>query len=472
MIALGLCGLLGLATSARSHAQALSGSATSADHQSVVDGESCSCTRTYIDGHTEQSSTCDEASTECLSIDTLVACQDDPLAPACSDGLDRCECYCHGDSQLRFDHEPEDGVYLTGIPNFWQHDSVCQPYGYYAPIGCGPLAMTMLLYWYDQQGWPGLAPGSLEISGLRVHDWQQAAEYAAEWMPRICSPTGSGTAVLPHELAPALDDYLSIHVGHPSWVAHWKVCGGCNTTQSDQLLPAEGIDIVKGQLEAGRPVIVGFNLSPAIESQATVDGETIYTGELSNGSLVTGTISHYGVITGYRRASDGRDVLYMNAGLIVSDGSTSEDMAFEWNVGGKWLHLYTVNPGGGPLSGIDWCPMDDLLATGNLARQFAPLAQSQPRASVSLSHASRVGPGASERLTVLAGSSCGIARAGAYELYTPGWTESLSCAVPGDLPPPFDPTASQYSSRDDATEADPRQTFDTEPGDPISPGPR
>jgi len=99
--------------------------------------------------------------------------------------------------------------------------------------------------------------------------------------------------------------------------------------------------LIKDELDAGRPVIMGFNAGQAFDGFIPVSNggtmETVYIGKPSNGTPAAGTIDHYAVITGYRRLG-GLDVLTMNLGW--QDDTT--DVNLKWTPAGKWPHPMTA----------------------------------------------------------------------------------------------------------------------------------
>ncbi len=331
----------------------------------------CQCRLRYSDGPTLPVDDCD--TNLCPSFDELRGCE--ATASGC-ELVASCTCECEHSYQGIRQTESEDTL-LSGVVNLWQFEHGC---GSRPPvtgpgtivlnppnaIGCGPIAGAEILYWWAQQGYAGLVAQHLGGTGAgpedRAHDWQSlAAELYDEYFATICVPGGQ-TAVAPPSFTKGLRDYIA-DAGYSSSVGHYKVCDGCNVNGDDELTSAGGLELVKSELRAGRPVVMGFNAGRALAVQIhLVDVEAgapesllTYFGELSNGTPITGTISHYGVITGYRRFA-GQDVVTVNLGWGEGASSTT-DIPFLWNPAGKWLHLHTVEIYDDP-DGQAWCALD------------------------------------------------------------------------------------------------------------------
>src|SRR4030095_6251535 len=91
---------------------------------------------------------CDNANARCADIDVLMDCQEDPDGPDC-DYLRQCECDCTAlDETVEFEHGSLEDVVLTGVPDLWQFDFMCNislelSVGDNA-VGCGPVSAAMV----------------------------------------------------------------------------------------------------------------------------------------------------------------------------------------------------------------------------------------------------------------------------------------------------------------------------------------
>jgi hypothetical protein len=365
----------------------------------IDDGYECTCVEHYRNGVDAFVFSCEDDAMECPDLSLLADCRDDASTPGCDDYLVHCECDCTALEQTT-EFEPHEDVMLTGIPELWQFDSRCDAITGIVPVGCGPVAGAMLLYHWAQLGYENLVEDFL-ISGsdpaVEVQDWQALVQdLRDDYLDGgFCVPfTGYATEM--GKMASGLEDFIE-DAGYDADVDHFKVCESCPANAADELTSNEGLSMIKTELKAGRPLIMGFNSSRAMRSETQVtndDGETdwFYTGELSNGMPIGGTIDHYAVITGYFRL-DGRDVISVNTGWGWPD------LNFEWNPAGKWLHLYAVDIDGA-LNGDDWCSIDRGVTAFS------------PTSNVYMSHAYNAYDSEDNDLNVLAGDSCGIAREG------------------------------------------------------------
>lgn len=388
------------------------------NHSSPVFGHH-RCHLTYVDGTTQSTASCDNVL--CADIETALDCQDTlgegdcNLIDACDCDYQRTEIYEHTDW--------EEDTLLTGIPNLWQFDYGCGLGGDNA-IGCGIVAPEMIFYWWAQQGYDGLVEDFLVGSGdgpaEREHDWKAFGRVLRDdyFSGGICVPGGQ-YAVPQGTLENGLDAYLQ-DAGYTARVDHYRVCSSCAAGGATDLSKTEGLTEVKGELRAGRPVIIGMNSGKTLKSHIDVydpvagDAVRVYTGKLSNGTPAFGTIDHYAVVTGYRELN-GMDVLSLNFGW-GNDPDPSQDILVEWNPGGKWLHLFTVDITSPP-DGTPWCALDRGLSASFTADR-----------KLELSH---------DSLTPdipLAGVGCGIVRDSSvwyeYETYDVGYT----CWTGGRLP--------------------------------------
>jgi hypothetical protein len=377
---------------------------------------------------------CDNAGDRCSDIDILLDCQEDPDGPEC-DYLRQCECNCTAlDESVEFEHGPYDDVVLTGVPDLWQFDFKCNislelSVGDNA-VGCGPVSAAMVMYWWAQQGYEHLVDDFLVGDGSgpaeQEHDWQALVRTLREDYldGGFCLGFGGGQYATPMwTMSTGLREYIQ-DAGYTVNVDHWKVCEDCNAGGADEIHGGDALALIKDELEAGRPVIMGFNVGKAQDVLVPIyhDGAwyDVYIGELSNGAPITGIISHYAVITGYRRLG-GLDVLSLNLGW--NDGTT--DQLFAWNPGGKWMHLYTVDITSKAL-GTPWCTIDRGVDEDEVD------AFSQPY--VETSHVESSTPSTTNELTVLAGTSCGIAREGEWVSWYDTTHQLETCVTAGDLP--------------------------------------
>lgn len=366
------------------------------------DDEVCFCTATYSDGTEEAVDACSRS--ECPDMEEYGDCQNLPATGICR-LLETCDCDCRS-TELVVDEYYDQDVFLAGVPNLWQFDYRCGAFGMNA-VGCGPVAASMVMYWWAEQGYEGLVEDFLSGSGSsaadREHEWRGMVEsFRDDYLNGgIC--VSDQYATLQGTMRDGIDEYIA-DAGYDAAVDHYKVCDGCNRNASDEISAATGLDIILDELRDGRPVILGFNAGRAMGSQATYESDflgdvTAYTGELSNGTPAAGIISHYAVITGYVEA-EGQDILLLNLGW-----EGWEDVAFVWNLAGKWAHLYTVDMQDRP-DGAEFCAIDR-----GLSDTFVD------SADLDLSCDWGVAPD-----TVLAGTSCGIVRNVIVSEYYPQWS--------------------------------------------------
>jgi hypothetical protein len=443
-MALGLVGVLCLGGLAAGAAQSGNLAGSTAQQTSVQgarptdtitgtihDGYRCSCVERYRGGAEASVSSCDDAREQCADIDVELDCEENPDGPDC-DYLLSCECDCTALAPTtEFEHGPFEDIVLTGIPDLWQFDFMCGNDAQHDnAVGCGPVSAAMLIYWWAQQGYGGLVDHFLVGNGsdptTQEHDWQALVrDLRANYLDGgICI---SGQYATPMwTMTTGIQRYIE-HAGYRVDVGHWKVCDDCNAGAADELTGPEGLNLIKDELDAGRPVIMGMNAGKTFDWSIPVyeNGvwETVYMGELSNGAPVTGIINHYAVVTGYRRVG-GLDVLTLNLGW--EDEITDVNVA--WNPGGKWLHLYTVHitsrRDGDPWCSIDWPGQETYPAA--LAEAFSP-------PFIELSHLGTT-PSDTLQLTAVAGTSCGIAREGETVTYYDTTHQLETCVTPGDLP--------------------------------------
>jgi hypothetical protein len=372
----------------------------------------CECTKTFMDGSTRTASSCNP--TECADQQELEDCEDGTSTDC--NHLRSCSCYCEGTPVEEFQHDPSDGVYLSGVPELWQFNYGCNTGGANA-VGCGPVALASMFYWWAQRGYPHLVEDHLTSGGLQ--DWQSLVrelrdDYADDG---VCIPDNPFTPgsqsqylVTQDEMEKELKDYVDDH-GYFGYVSQYRVCTGC-TDRDNERSRSSGLAIIQAELEAGRPLVLGYAAGRAERSSVLVDGETIFTGELSNAA---GWINHYAVITGHRRTSDGRDIIYINKGWETR----AAGVALEWNPAGKWTHLFTLSIS---LSDADraaeFCTLDE-----ELSGTFSSTTD------VEVSHGDRNTASATREFTVMAGSACGRARDGYYEPVTPWWRTTDYCPL-------------------------------------------
>jgi hypothetical protein len=391
----------------------------------IQDGFECECVESYVNGEDVRVWTCDYYYERCMPAPELVDCQDNLSAPECNYLLS-CECDCAALEQtVEFEHEASDDIMLTGALDLYQFPYLCDGSGANW-VGCGSVAAAMLVYWWSGLGYTSLTDDCNVLAfnnysgndGAEVHDWQSLVRKLRDrYLPSICIPIGDQTAVLPERLGPGIAQYFR-DAGYSATVDHVRVCDDCNVNGYDEVLGAEGIGLIKGELAAGRPVIIGFNSKKARTSQMTLtysDAEgtpytaPLYTGEMSNG---VGWIDHYALITGYRKLDVGH-VITMNLGF-------GTDENFLWNPTGKWVNLYKVNVSEAP-DGEPWCSVDLGFAG------FTPY-------DVDFSNSGYALATETNLFAPLAGTSCGVALQGEWVEYYDTKHELNICPTPGDLP--------------------------------------
>ena len=348
-------------------------SAADASHNQIDDG--CNCELRFADGQAVPVAQCDQS--RCLSMIELRDCEEDPDADC--NPVASCTCDCQAFYHIA-EVEKEEDTLLAGVMNLWQFDYGCKyanpavgllgvgaltlaellakPDNY---VGCAVIAATELIYWWAQQGYDSLVEDHLEGPGIgpsdRLHDWMALGQqFYDDYLYTLCVPFGRQTAATQDSLANGLRGYIQ-DAGYNVSVGHYKVCDDCSANGDDKLRPDEGLAVIKSELRAGRPVIMGFNVGRAMDSRTQIIDEnlntlSLYNGALSNGTPGFGIISHYAVVTGYRRFG-AHDVLIVNLGW----GNGTEEEAFLWAPAGKWLHLYTVDIKSLP-EGAAWCSID------------------------------------------------------------------------------------------------------------------
>ena len=401
------------------------------------DGYSCSCVETYMHGREASVWSCDNTANRCADLDVLLDCEEDPDGPDC-DYLRQCECDCTALEET-VEFEPYDDVVLTGVPDLWQFPFMCGDNQVSAnAVGCGPVSAAMVMYWWAQRGFDNLVDRFLVGDGSgpadREHDWQALVrELRANYLDGgICVPSLNGNpqyATLMDKMESGIREYIQDAGYNNVDVDHWKVCEDCNAGEADEILGGDALALIKDELEAGRPVIMGFNVGKAQEVRVPIyhddlTYDMVYTGELSNGAPIAGIINHYAVITGYRRLG-GLDVLSLNLGW--NDGTT--DQLFAWNPGGKWMHLYTVDITSHP-DGTPWCTID----RGVDENRTPPTAAAFSQPYIEISHVETSTPSSTNELAVLAGTSCGIAREGEWVSWYDTTYQLETCVTAGDLP--------------------------------------
>jgi hypothetical protein len=321
-------------------------------------GMTCTCTQSYRSGRTAGVSSCDLI-VGCPDLDLLHDC--DGLSTGKCDLPTTCDCHCEGAEQVYQDHGPDDGVYLTGIPDLWQFAYGCDLGGANA-VGCGPIAMSMMYYAFAERGYTHLTNPHLTAGGLQ--DWKDLTKTVRGYtsgacVPGLFVPGASGEfMVTEDEIARDLGAYPTDR-GYEASSSHYRVCDGCGLDQPTDIGTSAGLTIIRGQLEAGRPVLIGLNINSATSSYVTtVDGDIVYTGDLAGPSV--GWINHYALITASTRTKDGRDVLYLNTGTLQKDGTNvPADLIVQWKSNHKWTHLFTLSISGAP-DGNAFCPIDDI----------------------------------------------------------------------------------------------------------------
>lgn len=378
--------------------------------------EVCTCTASYSNGSSELVSECSRS--ECPDPERYVDCRN-----AASTGvmpiegcvlLESCDCTCTT-REPRSGERYGDDVGLSGVPNLWQFDYRCGAFGENA-VGCGPVAASMITYWWAQQGYDGLVHGLTSGGNTPAsaeHDWKAMVRtFRDDYLNGGICISGQ-YATLQTTLRSGIKEYFE-DSGYAADVDHYKVCSDCNRNQPEEIDPGRALGIIEGELRYGRPVIIGFNVGRATERtrELAEDGYVyeVYSGELSNGG--DGWIDHYAVVTGYERI-DGEDVLIMNVGWDHTDeGDAWVDIPFLWKPAGRWLHVYTVDVEDAP-DGFDWCALDRGIDDTFLASAELDASYADPDA----------GPE-----TVLAGTRCGIVRDVTEYEYYPTWSgTSFEC---------------------------------------------
>ena len=331
----------------------------------------CRCNATFSGVGVIEVTSCDELSTAWCGEEMSLP---DSLGSADFEG---CECTCLDGYELTaksVSRSDEDGFFVRGVPDFWQFRHGCDNGSRANMVGCGPVAMAEILYWYGSRGYPELVDNhevsdvttsviyeiildTLAAQGISEpgvwHAWKTlTTELRDDYAKGICMPAafnGQGLyATTENGFMDGLSQYASDR-GVALDVDGFKI---------DRDNANYGLNLIKKELKAGRPLVMRFNSNRSFKSFFTDDetGEDIFSGKLSNGSWFN---DHYAVVTGFRKTSTGRDVLYLNMGggftrgtcLPFSGEATCqpEDPAYsgtdtpvEWNPAGEWVRLYTV----------------------------------------------------------------------------------------------------------------------------------
>lgn len=264
----------------------------------------------------------------------------------------------------------EDGLFVRGVPDFWQFPYGCTGWNSRPNlVGCGNIAMAELIYWYASMGYPELVEDShventVSSSVLDMmkdifddnsrpwpsvfHSWTHLVrEIRDDYVNGICVPAYGRDRGL------YAVDQPGFMNGLEDFASDRGVDLNVNVHLIDRNNADDGLEIIKEELAAGRPVAIRFNSGRANNSFGidSETGEMFFSGFLSNGTPVFGTNDHYSIITGYRKTASGRDLIYMNLGLgdlpsnVFPEGT---DSAHEWNVAGRWVRLYTIEMGDEP----------------------------------------------------------------------------------------------------------------------------
>ena len=257
------------------------------DHFVSLGAPECTCTQTFIDGSTAPIDTCDDFGDACCPwVDGEF--QDDGQCPS--------TCVCECEDEVHVEGSTDYGVFIRGVPTLYQHQVsvpwslVCQNE---VAVGCGPIAVTALLSWYEGMGHGNLSDGFRSPAG--EIKWQAMSETLR-------------------------NDYLGSHCfGDATWTLPWDLEGGAIDFVDDQGVAYDHIemtnyldageddafDLVQAEIDASRPLILGYDSN------------------LTNG--LGGSIDHYGIITGYVD-----DTIYVNTG---------------WGLGGNESYEFDIGPG-------------------------------------------------------------------------------------------------------------------------------
>jgi hypothetical protein len=296
-----------------------------------------------------------------------------------------CECTCYEGEEIvvkTLPRDDEDGYFVRGVPDFWQYDWGCTFNGSPNAVGCGPVAMAEVLYWYASRGYPELVkdhlvsqvllPEHYELyqaqlaqDGLTepdlVHVWKTLVNgLRSDYLRGTGGVCGNGQYGTSEEGFMTIEDYARDH-GVAMSVEAFKI---------KRSTSGYGLGLIKDELEAGRPLVMRFNWKGAKTAVFRSGGEDIFSGPLSNSGKYN---DHYAVVTGYRQTPEGRDVIYLNMGAgklnnivekigssevdtgsveygfngstrlpVIEAGNPGTDTPVEWNPTGKWVRLYTI----------------------------------------------------------------------------------------------------------------------------------
>lgn len=423
--------------------------------------EICECTASYSDGTEEVVGECERS--ECPDLERYNTCRDAQSTGIMPIGgcrlLEACACDCWP-TEPRIGHDYGDDVFLSGVPNLWQFDYACGFLGKNA-VGCGPVAAAMVTYYLVEQGFDSLVSGAYfngSTPATATHDWQELVKtFRDDYLDGgICWGPSGQYATLQTTMRNGIEDFIE-DAGYPADVDHYKVCDDCNRNEPEELDPQAGLSLIRDELTAGRPVIMGFNAKRATETDSTFEEDGtdhfVFTGRLSNGG--DGWIDHYAVVTGYRNIA-GRDVVYVNMGLEYTDsGEPSVDQPFLWNPGGEWLHLYTVDIPDEP-EGDDWCVIDNGIDLSFF--QSEELDASFEAVDVDGDDL------ADPPVHLVAGASCGIHRTVSEYEYWPHWSGvTFECDPYAELEQDLEQMEQPFGDADTTGHGDPGGSY----GPPI-----
>ncbi len=282
------------------------------------DGADGDCNYIYLNGDRVPVARCEGFSDECCEW------QDGEFVDT-GDCLSSCECECEGEEWKVIDYP----VHLRGVPTLFQHDVVVNPIEIQiaggtteacdttVAVGCGPIAVSEVLIWYDQLGWDEIL-ANYRTAGNEVQ-WRELAEdLRDDYLGSYC--WGEQTATLLGPMEKGFEEFVS-DLGLSVSVTRFVI------KSRDESV---GWSTIRSEINANRPLMLAYN----------TDGR--------NG-IASGWVDHFGVISGYD------DVLGSKIIHVVTGWGEGDNETYEWDIPSNKVHLYSVVMGAGGSGGAEWC---------------------------------------------------------------------------------------------------------------------
>lgn len=372
--------------------------------------EGLPCTKTYTNGRTIRTSSCGG------EFESQVCCSFDDYIADIGGCVAHCECsYEEERVRTRVTDEIHHPTLLRGVPIFLQYDAKDRSGN--QPVGCGGVAVSMLASWFSARGYTKLtkaykSDGEVNWKALTT---ELAEDYLDTWIRNNASPTYI------RKIQSGIEKYWE-DKGYDVHVNKYKTKDGEE---------AEEFKRIKASINAGRPVIIGF------------DVDLNKGGGIGGGGDDFGWIDHYGLIVGYDDTG-ARNKVYINMGwgdvngsLCSSDGTDCHGIEngvvkVKFKVGKGKVHTWHVSMNGEQKTKKDGvvvtsCPIpdpDDSFKP-NKIDGTAIGATFEDESSLPVKN------------VLIAGTDCAVV-GGTETLtetygYTARWTETISCNSRYDL---------------------------------------